>query len=202
MEIKKMGSMIKAFVGGAPFGDVAAMKIDALRGTPSDVKSQLLHLSGETIDTTRDELLKYQKGTLGKAYANHLVENNLERLTISPEVVERLKNNPFAIVFTQTHDLHHVLTGFDTSLAGEVGVAAFDMGQGIGPVSKLTWKIARVMYFLVAPSQFSAIRNNLKLGFEMGLNCSSQSRYKITWLFQFERHAHNLGLMTKMLLRQ
>lgn len=33
------------------------------------------------------------------------------------------------IRLSQTHDLRHVLTGFDTSLHGEIGLQAFYLGQ-------------------------------------------------------------------------
>jgi ubiquinone biosynthesis protein Coq4 len=53
---------------------------------------------------------------------------------ISADVRERFRDNPYALRYTTTHDLHHVLTGFDTGLAGEAGVVAFNVGQGSAPV--------------------------------------------------------------------
>ena len=65
-------------------------------------------------------------GTLGREYARFLDANGIEPLVISPAVKESFRDNPYALRYTTTHDLHHVLTGFDTGLAGEAGVFAFN----------------------------------------------------------------------------
>lgn len=168
MNVLKMIRMIKAFINGAPLGDVAAMKIDALRTTPAAVHERLKHLSGKTVDIDVRALKALPDGTLGHEYQRHLEANHLEHLVLTPEITEQLQDNPYAILFTQTHDLHHVLTGFDTSVAGEIGVAAFNMGQGVGPLTERTWKIVSVLYYFTAPSQIRAIRHNMQLGYEMG----------------------------------
>lgn len=172
MNIRKMLAVIKAFRQGAPMGDVAALKIDALRKTPTSIERRLFQLSGSSINLDVDKLKEFPEGSLGREYERHLATNNIEHLRVSPSVVEQLKDNPYAILFAQTHDLHHVLTGFDTSLAGEAGVAAFNVGQGIGPVHERTWDFAKYFYFIAAPSQVKEIRSNLKLGYSMGIKAS------------------------------
>ena len=48
-------------------------------------------------------------GTLAREYARFLDANGIEPLVISAAVKERFRENPFALRYTTTHDLHHVL---------------------------------------------------------------------------------------------
>ena len=83
-------------------------------------------------------------------------------------LVERFADNPFAIRYTVTHDLHHLLTGFDTGVAGEMGVLAFSVGQGAAPVGPLGAALYGWLGPIMSPSQAAAIRHNYELGKRMG----------------------------------
>jgi ubiquinone biosynthesis protein Coq4 len=80
-----------------------------------------------------DSLLQdYAPGTLGHEFARRMKEQNLDPnyfrrhgLTSEVEII--------ASHLDQTHDLWHVITGFDTSVAGEVGLQAFLFGQMRAP---------------------------------------------------------------------
>ena len=51
-----------------------------------------------------------------------------------------------------------VLTGYDTSLAGEAGVWAFVAGQGFSPNAQSAAKLTQILYPIVSPLQRKWIR--------------------------------------------
>lgn len=80
------------------------------------------------------ELQRFPAGTLGRVYSSHLLKNKLD-----PNFFRQLKVED-ATVFVlmrmrQCHDLWHVMTGFDTSNLGEIGLQAFMMAQIASPLS-------------------------------------------------------------------
>lgn len=168
MNLKSMFEVYRAFWHGAPMGDVAVMKLAALRSTPGDLDARLHHLRGFAPRLETDAMKRLPEGSLGREYARFLEVNGLEHLAISEPMLQRFANNPYAIRYTVTHDLHHLLTGFDTGLAGEVGVAAFTAAQGAGPIGTTALKWLRWFYALLSPSQARAIFHDVGVGIAMG----------------------------------
>jgi ubiquinone biosynthesis protein COQ4 len=168
MNLKLLYEATRAFLGGAPIGDVAVMKIAALRATPAGLDEHLQHLRGFAPRLEREVMERLPDGSLGREYARFLAANGLEHLAISEPMLQRFIGNPYALRYTVTHDLHHLLTGFDTGLAGEVGVAAFTAAQGAGPIRVAGIRWLRWLYALLSPSQASAIFHNVALGIAMG----------------------------------
>ncbi|MBZ4397671.1 Coq4 family protein [Myxococcus sp. MISCRS1] len=68
------------------------------------------------------------EGTLGRAFIDHLERNGLD-----PDALpQREAHTPEDYVrahLLESHDIWHVLTGFDTDVAGELGVQAFSLAQ-------------------------------------------------------------------------
>ena len=168
MKLKTMYEATRAFLRGDPIGDVAVMKIAALRTTPAGLDEHLQHLRRFAPRLEMEAMERLPDGSLGREYARFLAANGLEHLAISESMLQRFAENPYAIRYTVTHDLHHLLTGFDTGLAGEVGVAAFTAAQGAGPISVTGMRRLRWLYALLSPSQARAIFHNVALGSEMG----------------------------------
>jgi ubiquinone biosynthesis protein COQ4 len=75
------------------------------------------------------ELKKLPEGTLGRVFADHMLENNLDPRSIpvpshEPGDVRYIKTH-----LRETHDIWHVVTGFHTDVAGEIGLQAFYLAQ-------------------------------------------------------------------------
>ncbi len=74
------------------------------------------------------ELQKLPEGTLGRVYADHMISSNL-----NPDfykVVPIIDDQIFCMMrLRQSHDLWHIITGFDTSVEGEVGLQSFYYNQ-------------------------------------------------------------------------
>ncbi len=81
---------------------------------------------------------------------------------------EIAKRNVFALRYAVTHDIFHVLLGFDTSYAGEIGVLAFAAEQNYSSSLKVSLSLATVLYPVVAPSQIKEIFAHLRKGQELG----------------------------------
>ncbi len=103
-----------------------------------------------------EQLAGYAPGTLGQAYLRFMVDNNLvERLALGYrelheefEASGKLDNMPAVMKYKvlrgyQTHDLHHVLTGYEATPFGELALQAFQLAQQDFPYSAMT--IATIM---------------------------------------------------------
>ena len=78
-----------------------------------------------------DVLGKLPPGTLGREFADHMRANGLD-----PKAIPTLEaGDDLAFVrahLYETHDVWHVVTGFKTDVAGELGLMAFYSTQGPG----------------------------------------------------------------------
>jgi ubiquinone biosynthesis protein COQ4 len=168
MNLRKMLDTIVAYRAGAPLGDVVVMKVDAYSLPAKSTLRALEKIRGYAPEQDLAALRVLPNGTLGREYARHLDANGIEPLVISPAIKARFHNNPYALRYATTHDLHHVLSGFDTGLAGEAGAAAFNVGQASAPVGRGMLWVVRIFYGLLSPTQARRIWHNIRVGLEMG----------------------------------
>lgn len=82
-------------------------------------------LQGSTIDLTA--LAQLPEGTLGRAFARYFEANGIKPFESPYEV----RNDTDFLVkwYRETHDLHHVLTGYGTDALGEMELQAFMAGN-------------------------------------------------------------------------
>jgi ubiquinone biosynthesis protein Coq4 len=168
VNLAKLMAAFRAYRAGAPLGDVVVLKLDALAAAPKGVDETLDALERGAFAPDLGVLRLLPAGSLGREYARFLDANGIVPLAVSPAVRDRFRRNPYALRYTSTHDLHHVLAGFDTGLAGEAGVLAFNVGQGVAPLSRAMLRLVRVVYTILSPTQARAIANNVRVGLEMG----------------------------------
>lgn len=73
-----------------------------------------------------EKLSQLPKETLGYAYAQHMIKNNL-----NPLLTGEINNNYqyLATHITETHDIWHVITESNTSIYGEIKLEAFSFAQ-------------------------------------------------------------------------
>lgn len=168
MNLAKLWTAYRAYRAEAPLGDVVVLKLDALHRPPTEVADELRTLTKDDAAPDLAGLRRLPDGTLGREYARFLDDNGIVPLVVSDALRERFRGDPYALRYARTHDLHHVLAGFDTGLAGEAGVLAFNVGQKAAPVGRTMLWVVRVLYALVSPSQWQAIGNNVRVGLAMG----------------------------------
>lgn len=68
------------------------------------------------------------EGTLGRTFADHLVENGLDPDAL-PYLEAHTDEEYVRAHMLESHDVWHVLTGFRTDVAGELGLQAFSLAQ-------------------------------------------------------------------------
>lgn len=164
-------------------GDFAILKSDLLRAKVDAKVAPLLEpVVGYYPPINLDKLIEYPAGTFGCEYAHHMQENQLTPFNISPELDNVARRNVFALRYAVTHDIFHVLLGFDTSYAGEIGVLAFAAEQGYSPSLRFSLRLAQWLYPLIAPGQRDAIATNTQKGRALA------QKAKFLLGYRFEEH--------------
>ncbi len=151
-------------------GDAAAFKAAALGVKPYvEIQQQLDLLRNPIPRIDVQELNRFPEGSFGKALAEFLADNHLQPLTISATVAEQLRRKPcLAIRYTVLHDAFHVLLGFDTTLAGELGVWAFVSAQHYSPTYDRAARWGRWVYSLLQHWQWRRLRQCDRWGRTLG----------------------------------
>jgi ubiquinone biosynthesis protein COQ4 len=112
-----------------------------------------------------DALRRLPDGTLGREYTRFLDSNG-----ITPDVFAKLPDVGdlraayVMLRMRQTHDLWHVLTGYQPDVRGEVLLQAFTYGQTRAPSSLLLALFASVRWAFRWPNQTKALRDAFTRG--------------------------------------
>jgi ubiquinone biosynthesis protein COQ4 len=114
-----------------------------------------------------DELLKLPPDTFGYGYAKHMRDNGLD-INFYPTIPGETEEAYIQMRSRQTHDIWHVLTGFDTSVPGEVGLQAFVQAQmyARSPSTIMSMFILHCAFY--KPSLIFATTQALARGWSMG----------------------------------
>jgi ubiquinone biosynthesis protein Coq4 len=125
--------------------------------------------------------------------------SQLKPFNISPEYEDIAKRNVFALRYVVIHDILHVLLGFDTSYAGEIGVLAFATEQNYSPLLKVSLAIAKVLYPVLAPWQLKEIFANVRKGQELAKKAKFLLgvRFEEYWERPLSEVKTELGLTTE-----
>lgn len=151
-------------------GDVAVLKSELIgyRAAP-ELEVELRTIPDPCPRVDLDVLGQLPRGTLGREYVEFLAFNGLSAFRLSdsidPAVVDR---QIFTARYSLLHDVFHVLTGFDTSWAGELGVWSFVAAQRYAPGHRVAVALASILYPFLAPLQLGRLWRNRRLGRKMG----------------------------------
>jgi ubiquinone biosynthesis protein Coq4 len=114
-----------------------------------------------------DELIRFPKGSLGQVLGSELAARGFD-----PEFYRRLDvvddGTYVELRWRQTHDLWHVITGFETHEIGELGLQAVYLVQCHLPISSLLVASGLVGTTLNAPEQTAYLLRALDAGAELG----------------------------------
>jgi ubiquinone biosynthesis protein COQ4 len=130
-------------------GDIPALKSE-LAGTRAspEIEAKLGDVRGYHPPLDLRALAALPPESFGHAYTRFLAANNLSPITLTgrldPALIAR---NAFVVRYGIIHDMVHVLTGFDASWPGEIGVWAFVGAQGYSR----TFQLAAWAALLIAP---------------------------------------------------
>lgn len=168
MTFKQVRELWQARRRGVPIGDIAVMKFAMMSKAPAGLNERLREFGNGMFDVDLDELRRMPAGSLGREYARMLDERGLLPLEISAETRSKYQDNPYALRYTTTHDLFHVLTGFPTTPAGEMGLFAFMIAQGFDIGSRLTLWGMIAAYTWIVPLHIAGMVHNMRIGDVMG----------------------------------
>ena len=189
------------FLKGLDADDVLAMEVASLGlANPEDIDafSRTMHASpalrGMLDDRylapryTKEDLRACAPGTLGAAYLAHLERHDLD-LAFWPDIEPERDMDYFRVRMYQTHDLWHVLAGFDATDAGEVGIIGFNTGQadrwveddGAGPIQFILMLAALTLLHgaWMNPSLLRPAIRRFVDGYERGF--AAQALYPVAW---------------------
>lgn len=113
-----------------------------------------------------EALLSYPPDSLGYIYAHQMKE-----LAFAPiEAAIALDSDSRYVEYRwqQTHDIWHVITGFDTSAVGEIGLQAFYLAQFQLPLSSLLIANALISATVLQPESLNLLLGAIAQGWHMG----------------------------------
>lgn len=118
------------------------------------------------IDTS--ELVKLPEGTLGRVFADHMIANGLDPKAIPIPVIAPGDLRYIKAHLRETHDIWHVVTGFDTDVAGEIGLQAFYLAQFPAHLSAALIAMAFVHLATKNLGASDAVMNEIMRGWTIG----------------------------------
>ncbi|MBU7583325.1 MAG: ubiquinone biosynthesis protein [Nostoc sp. TH1S01] len=113
-------------------------------------------------------LSQYPPDSLGYTYASQMKELAFQTIEAGIEI-----NSDTSYVenrWQQTHDIWHIITGFDTSEIGEIGLQAFYLAQFQLPLASLLIANALIAVTVWQPQRLSVLLMAIARGWEMGKN--------------------------------
>lgn len=143
-----------------------------------------------------DRLLTYPPESLGYQFASHLVENHFDpKFYRQREVTDDLSY--IMLRRSQTHDIYHIVTGFGTDAAGELGLQAFMVAQMRSPIG-LAILAAGIIYQLADPVMSNLQMQQIGRGWQMGVTAKPfmAQKWEDCWEKPLAQWQAELGIAT------
>lgn len=149
-----------------------------------------------------EELKSCPQDSLGWAYYQFVTTNQLNFTFFEKETKDPIKSDKDYIVYRirQTHDLWHLVTGFDTSQEGEAGLIAFYYAQLKSPLSALIVGLAIIHFLLKRPKDLPTLFDSITLGWSMGKSAKSLLPYP--WEENWNTSLSSIRLKHHILIKQ
>ncbi|MGJ5629234.1 Coq4 family protein [Nostoc sp. CALU 1950] len=114
-----------------------------------------------------DDLAKLPEGTLGNVYARGMKARGFDPYFYKKvPVVDDISY--LKMLWRSTHDIYHVVAGFDTDLVGEIGLQAFFLAQTPIPISVMLLSLSMVIISLYQPTKFKDLMTEISRGYKVG----------------------------------
>lgn len=133
-------------------------------------------------DIDLQELAKLPEGTLGRVFADHMISNGLDPKAIPVPHIEPGDLRYVKAHLRETHDVWHVVTGFNTDVAGEIGLQAFYLAQLPSRLSAVLIAMSLVHLATKNMNAREAIMGEVMRGYAIG------KRAKMFFGFEWAKH--------------
>lgn len=153
---------------------------------------QATHLTGRTLEVDLQTLVQLPPDTLGGAYARHMLHYGFDPQTFrATDGQETWLQQRMAI----SHDIYHIIAGFDGSPIGEFGVAAFTFVQYWDLLN--VFVLSFVPISLTNPLWTAKLLRALGRGFWAGLKSKPVIAYPIEdrWAVPLVQVRRELGIL-------
>lgn len=131
-----------------------------------------------------ETLLRYPQDSLGYCYAASLTEAGFD-----PEFYRAIAVQDDAsyilLRLRQTHDIWHLITGFGTDVAGELGLKAFELAQTRRPMALVLLTFGLLKALLKTPDALATLLPTISQGYQLGLR--TQPLLSQKWEAQWEK---------------
>lgn len=114
-----------------------------------------------------DQLAQMPPDSLGHTYASYLRDAGFEAdfyraLTVEDDV------SYFLLRMRQTHDIWHLVAGFNTDVPGELGLKAFELAQTRRPLSAILLSGGVLSAVFKAPETIGPLLEQIAIGYRLG----------------------------------
>lgn len=128
--------------------------------------------------------MQYPQDSLGYCYAASLTEAGFD-----PEfyraIAVRDDASYILLRLRQTHDIWHLITGFGTDVAGELGLKAFELAQTRRPMALVLLTFGLLKALLKTPDALATLLPTISQGYQLGLR--TQPLLSQKWEAQWEK---------------
>ncbi|MFE4105924.1 Coq4 family protein [Almyronema epifaneia] len=114
-----------------------------------------------------DKLLHYPDASLGHIYATRMKQQSFDPDLYSHMTIDS-DGSYVEARLGQTHDIWHIITGFNVSSIGEIGLQAFHLPQFPYPLATMLIANALISSTLLAPHELPKLTQAIAQGLEMG----------------------------------
>ncbi|NUO50488.1 MAG: hypothetical protein HOV80_16660 [Polyangiaceae bacterium] len=136
-----------------------------------------------------DDLSRLAPGSVGRSYAEHMRRLGLDPAAIPEKEVWDDASYARAHLY-ETHDLWHVVTGFEADIAGEVGLQAFYAAQLHGRLPPVLVSGGLLHGVLTDPGDWERRLASVVRGYEMGKR--AELLFGVVWRAELERPLEDL----------
>ncbi len=115
-----------------------------------------------------DKLLQYPEESLGHIYASTMKAKGFSAEDLYTTASINSDVSYINARIGQTHDIWHIITGFDTSELGEIGLQAFYLAQFPDPLATMLIANSLIAVTLFIPEELPELIKAIAKGWEMG----------------------------------
>jgi ubiquinone biosynthesis protein COQ4 len=146
------------------------------------------------------EVLKFlPPGTFGREYAEFITKHGFD-----PNFYRKVGDldnvtSYLLLRMRQSHDLWHVVTGFDVSVPGEIGLKAFELAQTRRPMAGALVAGAFIRCFFQNPNEVNSLLSAIAKGYRTGLNAEPflAQKWEEYWELPLDQLRAELGVNAK-----
>lgn len=178
LRLFRFGTTFVRLVGDTDRLDLVFALVDSLDPDAPALKAMLARPEVAAFVARREPPLRFTlpalrarpEGSLGRAFAQFLDQRGLDPAGLYHSKADATDTDElrFKLHMERTHDLWHTVLGFDTDVAGELGLQAFTMAQLGSPLGYMILSAAMLNTLFKAPADGPRRMEAITRGWQLG----------------------------------